>query len=226
MQFVRVMSFNVYSPEFLEGEEPENINDIWANRADLNIRTIQRYRPAIIGFQEYSGQQHASYQGCFPEYEMRAELSGGGLNGNAIFYQRDRFNLLRSGDFWLTRTPARPAPDWDLPYALSVHWLLLRWKDSDDALLYLNTQFEDGWDPNQIQMREEGSKILLAKIEELSGDTPGVPVLLTGDFNTHVFDPVYHRFLRHGFIDTYRATGNPDNEAASTFHGFQGTAYR
>ena len=52
-----------------------------------------------------------------------------------------------------------------------------------------------------------------------------LPALVTGDFNCNPWDPAYRIFMSNGFTDTYRAAGNADTEASSTFHGFRGKDY-
>ncbi len=224
MTFIRVMSFNVLAVEE-PNDPPENPSEIWANRAELNVQTIRRYRPSIIGFQEFAQEHWDTYRDCFPEYEHSIRREDGSLDGNAIFYRADQFERLHEGHFWLTRTPFRSDPDWGLPYALGVRWLLLRAHDTGAPFLLMNTQYEDGGAPEQFLMRREGCRIQLAKIEQILLLSPGAPVILTGDFNFHAWSEPYRTFLDHGFVDTYRAAGLPDSVDSSTFHGFRGQDY-
>ena len=66
MTFLRVMSFNVFLTTLGE-DEIEHPSDVWASRADLNARTIQRHDPDLIGFQDLDAGHRAIYA---------AELSG------------------------------------------------------------------------------------------------------------------------------------------------------
>ena len=59
MTFLRVMSFNVFTT-LLAGDEIEHPSDVWADRADLNVRTIRRYAPDLIGVQELDAGHRAT----------------------------------------------------------------------------------------------------------------------------------------------------------------------
>ncbi len=224
MSLLRVMTFNVLNIE-APVEQPKNPSEIWENRAELNVQIIRRYDPSMIAFQEFAGAHWNTYRERFPEYSQLTHNEKGEIEGCAIFYKTDQFDPLYSGYFWLTRTPDRPDPDWGLPYALGVHWLILRWRETGIPLLFMNTQYEDGVDSEQYLMRAEGCKIQLQQIEEISRLAPGLPVILAGDFNFHVWSYHYRYFLEHGFVDTYRAAGLPDTVDSSTFHGFCGKDY-
>jgi endonuclease/exonuclease/phosphatase family metal-dependent hydrolase len=223
MRVIRVMSFNIWNTGEPQPWE-ENPRAAWSKRAPLVVQAVRRYSPTIIGFQEFSlhhwetlGSQLADYTACvdFNTPEI----------GNTIFYRTDRFDLLDRGRFFCSHTPDEPTLDWGLEYPISVDWVLLNELESGWPLLFMNTQLEDGWDPNQVQMREEGSLIFLEQIERVSRHSPGVPVILAGDFNCNVWDVPYCNFIERGFVDTYRAAGHGDSLASSTYHGYVGEAY-
>ena len=46
MNDLRVMSFNIRGSRFSDGD------NIWPNRAPLNVETIRAHAPDLIGFQE------------------------------------------------------------------------------------------------------------------------------------------------------------------------------
>jgi endonuclease/exonuclease/phosphatase family metal-dependent hydrolase len=225
MSFFRVMSFNVLD----NSEDPDltpTSPDSWPNRAEFNIQTIKKYRPDLIGFQEFCPLHRETYKERFPEYEKWAANDLGGIDNNAIFFKTEKFELLERGNFSLTRTPDTLAPDWGLDYALTVHWMLLRERETRQALLFMNAQYEDGGDPEQFRMRQEGCQIQLHKIDEISARlAPGAPVVIMGDFNFHAGAWHHRFFLEHGFVDSYRAAGLPEDLRSSTFHGFRGEDY-
>ena len=223
MRVIRVMSFNIWDTGEPQPWE-ENPRAAWSKRAPLIVQTIHRYNPTLIGFQEFSRHHWETLRDQLPEYAVCIDSKGGEI-GNMIFYRPDRFDLLDSGVFWLTHTPAEATPDWGLDYPLSVHWGLFKELESGWPVLLMNTQYEDGWDPNQIQMREEGSRIFLEQIERITRTTPDVPVILSGDFNCNVWDEPYRFFLEHGFVDTYRTAGHGDSLYTSSYHGYVGEAY-
>ena len=223
MRAIRVMSFNIWNTGEPQSWE-ENPRAAWSKRSPLVVDTIRRYNPTLIGFQEFSEHHWDTLRDQLPGYAGSLDFRSDEV-GNTILYRTDRFDLLDSGVFWLTHTPDKPTPDWELPYSLSVQWTMLKELESGLPLLFLNTQYEDGWDPNQILMRKEGTKIFLNQIDNIAAKQPGVPVILSGDFNCNVWAEPYTLFLENKFIDTYRAAGHGDSLASSSYHGYVGEAY-
>ena len=105
----------------------------------------------------------------------------------------------------------------------SANWTLFHLIGTGLPLLHLNTHL----DHKSPLARREGSALIVRKIDELlrsfGTDTPAI---VTGDFNCRPGTPTYENFIDAGFVDTYLATGNSDDERANTFHAFQGSGYR
>ena len=97
---IRVMSFNVRGSFRDRGKA-----NAWENRADVNVETIERRAPDLIGFQELQGGNLETYgerlsqYACVvgPRYGNRAPY-----DFNAIFFDPSRLELLDSGGFWLS----------------------------------------------------------------------------------------------------------------------------
>ena len=225
MSFFRVMSFNIWD-NFGDTDLMADSPELWSNRSGFNLQTIRKYDPDFIGFQEFGQTHWDTYRDRFPEYEKCVVSDFGGIDGNAIFYKPAKFELLQRGNFYLTRTPDRSDPDWGLEYPLGVHWMLLRERESGVPLLLTNTQYEDGGEPEQYRMRQEGCQIHLQKIEEIAARlAPGAPLMIMGDLNFHAWSWHYRWLIERGFVDTYRAAGLPDDLQSSTYHGFHGADY-
>ncbi len=221
MSTLRVMTFNVFNSEIAE-EEPEGPHELWQHRAALNVRTIKRYAPDLIGFQELGRAQWDTYGEHLAEYDRFPDHKDDPEMSSAIFWKSARFQLTQGGKFWLSRTPDQPTADWGVPYPLCVTWVKLTDRSSGLSSLHLNTQFEDG--PDGDVSRPESGKLIVAKVEQLR-ENNRLPVVLTGDFNCNPWSPAYRTFVENGWTDAYRAAGNADNVESSTFHGFQGRNY-
>ena len=209
---LRVMTFNIQGATF-----PEAGPHSWQNRAALNVKTIRRYAPDLIGFQEMQCGNWDTYQEELVEYGRIAGIAYGHDEHSSIFWNPARLRLMESGEFWLSRTPDQPSHDWEADQAIGVSWVKLQCIPSGFPLLHLNTHL----DHKSALSRSEGSKLIVERAATLQD---GMAVILTGDFNCNPTSPPYHILQEAGFGDTYLAAGHRDGEV-STFHGFEGSAY-
>jgi endonuclease/exonuclease/phosphatase family metal-dependent hydrolase len=215
---MRVMSFNIRGSFRDRGKA-----NAWENRADLNVETIERRAPDLIGFQELQGgsletyREELSQYACVlgPRYGNRAHH-----DFNAIYFDPSRLELLDSGGFWLSERPERYSASWGARVVRSANWALFRFSETGLSLLHLNTHLDHA----SRRARVEGSRLILRKLAEIGGDE--LSVVVTGDFNSRPGTPVYRNFARAGFVDTYLAAGNQDGRDANTFHAFKGARYR
>ena len=212
-----VMSFHV-SGAF---REAERIN-AWKYRAALNVATIERYAPALIGFQELQSGNLETYQERLPGYGyVLGPRAGNGApyEFNAIFFDQARLELLDSGGFWLSLTPQKRSSSWQARVVRSASWARLGCRETGSSFLHLNTHL----DHLSRRARLEGSRLILEKIAEIRGED--LPALITGDFNCPPGSPPYRAFIEAGFEDTYLAAGNDDAGDSSTYHAFGGWRY-
>jgi endonuclease/exonuclease/phosphatase family metal-dependent hydrolase len=217
---IRVMSFNVRG-SFRDARK----KNAWRNRAKLNVATIERYAPDVIGLQESQRGNLAAYRRHLPRYaRIRGPKYGNAFphDFNAILYDPQRLRPLDTGGFWLSKTPERHSRSWGTRVARSATWALFGLSDTNLSLLHLNTHLDHVSAP----ARREGSKLIVEKLGEISGHTDrDPPVILTGDFNARPGNTAYRNLIDAGFVDTFLATGNEDGEASNTFHAFEGTRY-
>lgn len=216
MSIIRVMSFNIFNilpPE----EEIRYFSDIWANRSDLNVATIKRYHPDIIGFQELCPEHWETYREALAEYQhygVDTDL------GTAIFWKAARFERLAEGHFFLGDNPLERKPDWGADSPLSAVWVKLKDLQSGTEFLFLNTHLDD----ESATSRIKSCALILEQLNRLN-PTNDLPIFMTADFNCNPWSPIYQTFLANGFVDTYRAAGHADSVESSTFHGFHGKDY-
>ncbi len=197
----------------------------WRNRADLNVATIGRYAPDVIGLQEAQRGNLGAYRSHLPRYTHIPGPKYGNTvphDYNTILYDPERLEPLDSGGFWLSETPERHSKSWETRVARSATWALFRVPDTDLSILHLNTHL----DHVSARARREGSKLIARRSVEISGRTGvGPAVILTGDFNARPGSATYKNLTEVGFVDTYLAAGNEDGVAANTFHAFEGARY-
>jgi len=214
---LRVMSFNIRG----FSRRGDRINS-WENRAALNVATIKRYAPDLIGLQELRAESLATYREKLPEYAPILGPAAGNKaphEFNAIFFDPTRLTVLDSGGFWLSETPNRYSASWGTRVVRSANWARFGSPSADLSFLHLNTHLDHA----SSLARREGSRLILRKIAELQQD--GLPAVVTGDFNCRPGSFPYQSFVENGFEDTFLAAGNVDDEDAGTFHAFKGLRY-
>jgi endonuclease/exonuclease/phosphatase family metal-dependent hydrolase len=217
---LRVMSFNVRG-SFRDAAR----KNAWRNRATLNVATIKRCAPDVIGLQESQRGNLATYRRYLPRY---AQIRGPGYgnafpyDSNAILYDPERLRPLDTGGFWLSETPEKHSRSWGTRVARSATWALFVLKNTNLSVLHLNTHLDHVSAP----ARREGSNLIVERIAEISGRTGETPaVILTGDFNARPDSVTHKNLTESGFVDTYLAAGHEEDPGANTFHAFEGTGY-
>ena len=152
----------------------------WGNRKD-NVNALIKYHDFdIFGTQE--GLRHQLDDiARMKEYRYTGSGRDDGKKAgehSAIFYKKDRFKLLDSGDFWLSETPDKPGKGWDATCCNRI----ASWAKFKDALtkkefFFFNVHF----DHQGVIARKESGKLMVEKIKLIAGDAPAI---LTGDFNS------------------------------------------
>jgi endonuclease/exonuclease/phosphatase family metal-dependent hydrolase len=152
----------------------------WGNRKE-NVNALIRYHDFdIFGTQE--GFRHQLEDiAKMREYKF----TGGGRDDgkkagehSAIFYKKDRFKLLDSGDFWLSETPDVPGKGWDATCCNRiVSWAKFRDVLARREFFVFNAHF----DHRGVVARKESGKLIVERIRQIAGEAP---VVLTGDFNS------------------------------------------
>ena len=216
-----MMTFNLNGNDY--ELEPEHAWRSWATRAALTLRVMRRYAPDLVGLQEVTMDNLAFYSEHLSNYShkpasntMKAITRSTARSfGNAsalIGWSPENSGLA-------TRRTCAP-PTGACPTRWARPGCAFTTNRLTDYLLHLNTHFEDG--PDGEQSRVAGSRLIIGRIQQLA---PGIPVILTGDFNCNPWSTPYNLFLEAGFVDSYRAAGHADSVASSTFHGHEGERY-
>lgn len=212
------MTFNIRG-SFRDVGKP----NAWPRRAALNVGTIRRSAPALIGLQECQRGNLKTYEKHLPEYSrLRGPRYGNRRphDFNAILFDPSALEVVESGGFWLSETPEQYSKSWETRVARSANWAVFRLKETETSFLHLNTHFDHRSKP----AREEASRLILAKVEEIRA-AEDLPALITGDFNSVPGSPAHLTFLDAGFADAHLAAGHEDNDYTHTFHSFKGSRY-
>lgn len=212
---IKIMTFNV------RGSFNDDGDNVWEKRRALNLATIKKYAPDILGFQEAQTGNLETYDAELNDYACEHCFPAPRDNGFEhvpLYWREDRFEKLDSGGFYLSETPDVPSIGWEAMLIRPTTWLKLREKTSGTAFMVLNTHFPHQMDKHET--RQECAKLIVRQIETLA---PDLAAIILGDFNALPDSLAYQTFLENGFIDTYRAAGHAED--VNTFHRFKGEKF-
>ena len=107
-QDMTIMSYNVkISGDSIRAPE---------KRAPIIIETILDTMPDSLGFQETDKAWVERLAAGLTDYDYIAKYRDDGISegeASAIFYLKDKYELVDSGFFWLSETPDEPSLGWD-----------------------------------------------------------------------------------------------------------------
>ena len=169
---LKVMTFNI------RYDNPADGKNAFAGRRDMIIDFLRREKPDLIGFQEIVHVIRHSLAEALPEYAFLAiDLGDGYRNDVAVAYRRDRLDLLRLEQFWLSDTPDVPHTRYagGSPFDRMATLVTLVDRAERRPITLLNSHL----DHISTEARERGAALLLERL------TPylDTPCFLTGDFN-------------------------------------------
>lgn len=198
-------------------DTPSDSLNSWSHRKEMVKSLIRFHDFDIFGTQE--GFKH-QLDGIL-ELGNYAYTGAGRDDGkdagehSAVFYKVNRFELLDSGNFWYSETPAVPSKGWDATCCNRIcSWGKFREKKSGREFYFFNSHF----DHQGKVARHNSSLLLLAKIKEIAGN---LPVFCTGDFNaTPNDDPIQVIYKDGKLRDSYQITKEPPYGTLGTFNNF------
>jgi len=188
----------------------------WPNRREMVRSLVRRHGLDVFGTQEGLPGQIDDLAAMGEYAFVGAGRDDGRRAGehSAIFYRRDRFDLLGAGDFWLSQTPDRPSKGWDARCCNRIaSWARLRDRATGTAFHFFSVHF----DHEGVVARRESAKLMVRRIGEIAG---GEPVVCAGDFNSTP-DTEQIRTMRTLLADSFRATATPARGPVGTFNGFK-----
>ena len=96
---------------------------------------------------------------------------------SAIFYDKNKLEVVKSGTFWLSETPEKPSKGWDAAYNRVCNYALFKMKKGGKKFWAFNLHFDHVGDVARVN----SAKLILEKIKEFNKEN--LPLTLTGDFN-------------------------------------------
>ena len=223
--FFLLLILSVSAQEMLVGSyniRYKNWNDsvqgnLWSKRCQVICDQVNFMAPDIFGAQEVLYGQLLNMLKALDGYDYIGIGRDDGQHGGeheAIFYKKDKLQLLDHGDFWLNETPDKPALGWDAACIRICTWgkFSVKMAQNNEANKQsdLNNEeiktfyyFNLHLDHVGVVARREAAKLVVKRIKEM---TNGLLVILTGDFNVDQNDEIYTIFTQSGLLkDSYDA---------------------
>ena len=179
---IKLISYNLRNSHGKDGD------NVWMKRRHATPEMIRREAPDVFGVQEgLIDQLHYIDTEC-PQYARVGVGRDDGKEGGeimAVFYLRDRYDLLDHGDLWLSETPDRVSRGWDGACNRTMTWVHLREKATGKEFYYFNTHL----DHKGVVARREGVKLVVREVQQIAGRKAAVVV--GGDLNSTIDDRIF-----------------------------------
>ncbi|WP_313599372.1 endonuclease/exonuclease/phosphatase family protein [Epilithonimonas vandammei] len=173
-QDLKVMTYNIRLS--LESDKENS----WNNRKQETMALMSYYHPDYFGVQEAIPQQMIDIKTNLKDYDFVGVGRDDGKNQgeySAIFYDKSKLDVLKSGTFWLSETPEKPSKGWDAAYNRVCTYAFFKIKKTGKQFLAMNLHFDHVGNVARVN----SAKLILEKIKKLN--PKNVPLTLTGDFN-------------------------------------------
>jgi endonuclease/exonuclease/phosphatase family metal-dependent hydrolase len=212
-QTVTVMSYNIRMDTKADG-----VNQ-WGNRIEKVTDLIKKHNPDLFGVQEALHNQMMDLQNNLPDYQfVGVGRDDGKEKGeySAIFYKKDKFEVLKQNTFWLSETPTIPgSKSWDAAITRVVTFAVVKEKSSGKSFIYANTHF----DHIGKEARKNSANTIKHLLLDFMKDYKEIPVLVSGDFNSEPTAEPYLNMINGKELQLTDA--RPGTDVTGTFCGFE-----
>jgi endonuclease/exonuclease/phosphatase family metal-dependent hydrolase len=212
-QTVTVMSYNIRMDTKADG-----VNQ-WGNRIEKVTDLIKKHNPDLFGVQEALHNQMMDLQNNLPDYQfVGVGRDDGKEKGeySAIFYKKDKFEVLKQNTFWLSETPSIPgSKSWDAAITRVVTFAVVKEKSSGKSFIYANTHF----DHIGKEARKNSANTIKHLLLDFMKDYKAIPVLVSGDFNSEPTAEPYLNMIDGKELQLTDA--RPGTDVTGTFCGFE-----
>ena len=209
-QNIVVMTYNLRLDVASDGE------NAWPNRKEFLVSQIKFYEPDFLGTQEGLPHQINYIDNELKKYSFIGQGREGGNKGeySAVFYNTDKFKVLKHQTFWLSKTPDKVSKGWDAAYIrICTYGLFVELKTNKKFWI-----FNSHLDNESEKARNKGMALILNKINEVN--TKNYPVILTGDFNDTPESKLIIK-LKNKMNDTREVSITTPFGTYGTFNGFK-----
>ncbi|WP_412470395.1 endonuclease/exonuclease/phosphatase family protein [Oceanospirillum sp. RT-1-3] len=213
-----MFNFTVISSNIRFNNPADGVHS-WDGRRVILANALNAYRPDVIGTQEGWEPQLRDFQELLDGLEI--------IDSNrewiedrmypSLYYRPDIFELINSGDIWLSETPYIAASkSFGSAFPRLCTWAILKAKENGKHYFFVNAHL----DHLESDTRKEQIKVLISEIEKVRAD---YPIILTGDFNESPFEKV-RKVLDESDLnltDPWLDLGHEECESHHSFKGFR-----
>ncbi|WP_185213972.1 endonuclease/exonuclease/phosphatase family protein [Sphingobacterium mizutaii] len=210
-QKMNVATFNIRM------KTDSDVGNLWKDRYSHLTDLIKFHEFEIFGVQEAFKEQLNDMSADLPDFKyIGVGRDDGADKGehSSIFYNTKRFEVSKSGTFWLSPTDTeKPNKGWDAALPRICTWGIFKDKSNGKKFIFMNTHF----DHVGIEARRESAKLILAKAKEFAKD---LPLILTGDFNIDETNEAYFTLAKSGVVQDVYDLAKIKYEPNSSFNAW------
>jgi endonuclease/exonuclease/phosphatase family metal-dependent hydrolase len=207
---LKIMTFNV-----LNGWNTVNIG----KRDDLAASVVFEERPDVIGFQEFDPCYRLAEETLSELIAERYEEAGDAhTTWNPIFYNKERFTLIESGEEKFRRGTVYDYPRGGRSGFRTVSFALLLEKGTGDRFILLNLHYDFNARDAALtaeNQRDEGEQVVDLAVR-LMKEHEVKALFVTGDYNAKISGASCVTMLEKGFIDTFPLAKERDDRGTCT----------
>lgn len=209
---ITVMSYNIRSSV---KNEQDGVHG-WEYRKEAAVRMLLAERPDVVGMQEEMPDQEAYFRTHLASVYDGVSISRDPNNREdeacAVFYNKTKYDLVRTNTFWLSETPDTPSRGWDGKYKRIVTYVHIRDQKSGQQYLVFNTHL----DHKGVVAREKSLQLIADSAIAIGGDS--VPMFVMGDLNVTPDAPELAPMWNTMKLAQREA---PVTDTLYTFHGYK-----
>ncbi len=207
----RVMTFNIRQEN--NGDGCNN----WEMRFLQVGKFLIKNKVDIVGMQEVKHIQLTDLKNMLTDYDCTGVARDDGKTQgeyNPIFYNKNKYKLLRSQTFWLSETPETPSTSWGSACRRIATWAILQDIVTKKSIMVLNTHLDH---VSQLA-RLNGAALIKEKLGRMLND---LPIVVMGDLNITDDNPAYSKIANAIFPlnDVWKTTSSKKGKNY-TFHDF------
>ena len=212
VQKFRVGTYNI---RFTTGDI--GTENAWERRRGDLVQLVRRLDLDVFGTQEVRPEQADYLRKNLPDYAfVGAHRAADRISDEAspVFYRKSRFDVEKSGTFWLCETPdVAGVVGWGAMCPRVCSYLVLREKASGKKFCFANTHTDNA----SAEAREKGMLLIIERMKEFGG---GAPIIFTGDHNcpeTEAPAVAVSKILRNALYESETPPAGPWR----TFNGWE-----